>query len=34
MGVPEEKTVLGLCQFYLHAHAREQKLRDVADVGV
>jgi len=26
MGVLEEKIVLGLCQFYLHADARDQKL--------
>ena len=34
MGVHEVKIVLGLGQSYLHADARQQKLRDVAYVGL
>jgi len=34
MRVHKVKIVLGLGQSYLHADTREQKLRDVADVGV
>jgi len=32
--VHKVKIILGLGQSYLHADARQQKLQDVADVGV